>query len=129
MMVKYPFSDSTNISIRLLRRGPDNKDDSRDDQIAIVDKGDNNFDVFYHSADWQSKTAHFVQLTGEELDQYLYSLFTLLSCDADPFRSVQFNIPCMPSILIIMDDMRKKGVRRSLYTILPLLRSCIKVQF
>jgi hypothetical protein len=38
-------------------------------------------------------------------------------------------VPCMPAILIHMDDIRKKGVRRSLHTILPLLRSCIKVQF
>ena len=129
MMVKYPFSDSTNISIRLLRSGPDNKNGNRDDQIAIVEKGGNDFDLYYHSGDWETKTAHFVQMTGEELDQYLYSLFTLISYDADPFRSVQFNIPCMPSILITMEDMRKKGIRRSLYNILPLLRSCIKVQF
>jgi hypothetical protein len=129
MMVKYPFSDSTNISIRLLRSGPDNEDKSRDDQIAIVDKGDNEFDVYYHSGDWETKTAHFVQMNGENLDEYLQSLFTLLSFDADPFRSVQFNVPCMPAILIHMDDIRKKGVRRSLHTILPLLRSCIKVQF
>lgn len=129
MTIKYPFSDSTNISIRLLRSGPENNDKSRDDQIAIVDMGDNDFDVYYHSGDWDTKTAHFVQMTGDELDQYLWALFFLVSRDADPFRSVQFNIPCMPAILISVDDMRKKGVRSALETILPLLRSCIKVQF
>jgi hypothetical protein len=127
--MKYPFHDSTNISIRLLRSGPESKDMNRDDQIAIVEKGDDLFELYYHSGDWETKTAHCVQLTGDELDQYLYSLFFLLTRDSDPFRSVQFNVPCMPSILILMDDMRKKGVRDSLSTILPLLRSCIKVEF
>ena len=127
--MKYPFTDSTNISIRLLRSGPENQDKSRDDQIAIVDMGNNNFNVYYHSGDWTGKTAHFIQMDAEELDNYLWALFKLLCSDVDPFRSIQFNIPCMPSILLSVDDMRKKGVRKALNTILPLLRSCIKVQF
>ena len=129
MTLKYPFSDSTNISIRLLRSGEDSDDKSRDDQIAIVEKGNDEFEVYYHSGDWEKKTAHFLQLSGEDLDQYLECLFFLLTRDSDPFRSVQFNVPCMPCIMLDMDDMRKKGVRSALGTILPLLRSCMKVQF
>lgn len=129
MAIKYPFTDSTNISIRLLRSGPDNEDKTRDDQIAIVEMGNNNFDVYYHCGDWETKTAHFVQMTGDELDQYLWALFFLLTRDSDPFRSVQFNVPCMPAVLISIEDMKKKGVRSALETILPILCSCIKVQF
>ena len=132
MAIKYPFTDSTNISIRLLRSGADNMDTSRDDQIAIVEQLNNEYDVYYHSGDWSDKSekmAHFVQMNGLDLDQYLESLFFLVSRDADPFRSIQFNIPCMPAILISVDDMRKKGVREALQTILPLLRSCIKIHF
>ena len=129
MTLKYPFRDSTNISIRLLRSGDDSDDKSRDDQIAIVEKGGDLFEVYYHSGDWDKKTAHFIQLSGDELDQYLHCLFFLLTRDSDPFHSVQFNVPCMPCIMLALEDMRKKGVRESLGTILPLLRSCIKVEF
>lgn len=129
MNVYYPFTDSTNINIRLLRSYPDNNDANRDDCIAIVEQGKDQYDVYYHSGDWNTKTAHFIQMTGDELDTYLWGLFLLLARDADPFRSIQFCFPCMPNVLISVDDMRKKGVRTALKTIMPLLRSCIKVQF
>jgi hypothetical protein len=129
-MMKYPFNDSTNINIRILRKGPENNDRSRDDLIAIVEQENDVYDVYYHSADWKNeKTAHAIQVNGDDLDNYLYSLFFLLSRDADPFRSIQFNLPCMPSVLLDMRDLKKKGVREALTTIMPLLRSCLKVTF
>lgn len=127
--MKYPFSDSTNISIRLLRKGVENKDSTCDDQIAIVEAGADFYELYYHSGDWESRsTAHFSQLNGDELDNYLYSLFFLLSRDADPFRSIQFNLPCMPAILLEISELKKKGVREALTTIMPLVRSCLKIK-
>lgn len=128
--MKYPFHDSTNISIRLLRKGPENNDGVNDDQIAIVENENDVYDVYYHYGEWQTeKTAHFIQMNGDDLDNYLWSMFTLLARDADPFRSIQFNLPCMPSILLEIDDLKKKGVREALTTVMPLLRSCLKVKF
>jgi hypothetical protein len=126
-MMVNPFNDSTNISIRLLRAGVD--DDSRDDRIAIVHKGEDMYHLYFKDADMKENTSHFTLLTGDELDSYLESFFFLLSRDSDPFRSIQFNIPCMPCLLYTVDELRKPKIRDSLNTLFPILRSCIKVKF
>lgn len=126
MMIAYPFKDSTNITLRLLRG---NAEADQDDMISIVHQGDDLYHVYYKDGDWKEETSHMTALTGDELDSYLSNLFFLATQDTQPFRSIQLNIPCMPLIMLQVSDLKKKGIRRSLHTILPILRSCIKVKW
>jgi hypothetical protein len=124
-----PFKDSTNITFRLLKSGSENFDDEKDDMITIVHQGDDLYHVYYRDGEWKEKFSHMTALTGNELDSYLESMFFLLTRDAQPFRSIQLNIPCMPLIMLPIDDLKKKGYRRCFRTILPILSSCIKVKW
>lgn len=129
MTLMNPFNSSTHIVIRLLRSGPENDDDSRDDKIAIVHDVEDVYQLYYNDANMKGDVAHFKLLTGEELDVYLESLFFLLTRDSDPFISVQLNIPCMPCLLYKVEDLKKLKLRETLNTILPLLHSCTKIAF
>ena len=122
------FTNSTNITIHLLRQAPECEDPSRDDKIAIVYSGDDVYQLYYKDANMIGNVAHFKLLTGEELDSYLESLFLLLTRDKDPFRSIQLNIPCMPSLLFQVSDLKKRTLRDTLHTILPILSRCTKIR-
>lgn len=124
-----PFKDSTNITFRLLKSGSDNYDEKKDDIITIVHQGDDLYHVYYRDGEWKEDFSHMTALTGDELDTYLENMFFLLTRDAQPFRSIQLNIPCMPLILLRVEDLKKKGIRRSFREILPLMCSCIKVRW
>ena len=127
MVIPFPFKDSTNITLRFLRAG---EAESNDDLVTIVDQGDDLYHIYYKDGSWKDDaTSHMTALTGDELDEYLANLFFLTSRDSQPFRSIQLNVPCMPCIMLEMSDLKKKGVRRALHTILPILRSCIKVKW
>ncbi len=126
---RQTFSDSTNITFRLLRAGSDNFDEEKDDKITIVHQGEDLYHLYFRDGDWTTKTSHMTALSGDELDSYLESLFFLLTRDSQPFRSIQLNVPCMPTIMLRIDDLRKKGIRNCLRTVLPILRSCIKVKW
>lgn len=129
MSSKNPFTDSRNISMRLLRADGSSSGEN-DDQIVIEDQGDNVYHVYFRDATWDNqKTAHMVVLSGEELDTYLEGYFFLLTRDSQPFRSIQLNIPCLPIIMFKIEDLKKKSIRNCLTTILPLLSSCMKVRF
>ena len=125
-----PFTDSSNITIRLIRqKHTDTSEEDMDDRIAIVHQGDSLYHLYYKDANTKENgVTHVSVLTGEELDQYLYGLFFLLSRDKDPFRSIQFNIPCMPSFLFLIEDLRKNGLKEALNTVLPLMCSCLKTR-
>ncbi len=128
-MIVNPFKDSTHIHIRLLRGGSENKIPEKDDRIAIVPLGENSYGIYYMASDFENKMSHYADLTGDELDKYLHNLFYLLTCDRDPFRSIQLNVPCMPTILLLVEDLKRKGVKNCLYEILPLMHSCMRVKF
>jgi hypothetical protein len=129
MTLMNPFNSSTNIVIRLLRSGPENEDDSRDDKIAILRSVENVYELYYKDANMKGEVCHFKLLTADELDTYLECLFYLLTRDSDPFLSIQLNIPCMPCLLFRVEDLKKTTLRDSLHTILPLLHSCTKIEF
>jgi hypothetical protein len=126
MVIPYPFKDSTNITLRFLRSG---EPETNDDLVTVVHQGDDLYHVYFKDGNWNTDTSHMTALTGDELDEYLSNLFFLITRDSQPFRSVQLNIPCMPCIMLDVSDLKKKGIRRSLQTILPILRSCIKVKW
>ncbi len=127
--IPNPFKDSTNITFRLLKSGSENYDEMKDDIITIVHQGEDLYHVYYRDGEWKDDFSHMTALSGDELDSYLESMFFLLTRDAQPFRSIQLNIPCMPLIMLRVEDLRKKGIRRCFRTILPILRSCIKVKW
>lgn len=129
MTLMNPFNCSTNIVIRLLRSGSEKDDDSRDDKIAIVHSVDDVYQLYYKDANMKGEVAHFKLLTADELDSYLECLFVLLTRDADPFLSIQLNIPCMPCLLFDIEELKKKKLRETLNTVLPLLHSCTKIEF
>lgn len=124
-MMTNPFTDSSNITIRLIRKENQTMEDT-DDRIAIVYNGEDSYCLFYKDGNVENGMTHYSILTGEELDTYLHKLFVLLTKDRDPFRYVQFNIPCMPSLLFLIEDLCKKKVTNSLSEILPLMCSCLK---
>lgn len=127
-MMTNPFTDSSNITIRLIRKGDGDAEGGMDDQIAIVYNGDDSYLIYYKDANSMKGMTHSIVLTGDELDTYLQSLFFLVTRDKDPFRFVQFNIPCMPCIFLDVYDLRLKGVKRTLNEILPLMSSCLKTR-
>lgn len=119
MPSKCPFSCATNLQIRLHR----NRNEDQDDRIAICYKGEDLYHLFYRSGNSSLETprTYIVILTGEELDLYLESLFTLLVRDTDPFTQIQFDLPCVPSLLYSIQDLRQGKIRKALWNLLPLL--------
>jgi hypothetical protein len=113
-----PFDNHAFIQIRLLR---DFKNKSQDDKIAIEYlESDESYIVYYLDANVTSKMHQTISLSGEALDTYLKSLFTLLAHDKDPFLRVQFNIPAMPCLLYDMDDLLQDAVVDSLMAVMPI---------
>lgn len=113
-----PFDDHTSIQIRLLR---DFKNKSQDDKIAIEYlESDESYIVYYLDANVTSKMHQTLSLSGEALDTYLKSLFTLLAHDKDPFLRVQFNIPAMPCLMYEATDLLEDDIVESLMAVMPI---------
>jgi hypothetical protein len=117
-----PFSSSGNIQIRLTRN--DNPD--QDDRIVIRYKDENIYQIFFQDGNTIKKTTFCTILSGEELDIYVDSLFTLLSKDRDPFQHVNFMIPCFPVVQYTMADLRKTSIRETMKQLMPILHSAAK---
>lgn len=129
MRYTNPFTDTTNIQIRLLRRGSDNDNPSKDDRIAIHHKGENIYHLYYKDCDTDCDNgiAHMTVLEGEELDTYLLNLFTLMALDRQPFADIQFAIPGCPTFIYKIADLRRKVIRRRIMNIMPLMHSVSKI--
>jgi hypothetical protein len=119
MTTSNPFSDNTSIQIRLHR----NANSSYDDRIVIRYKDDDYYQIFFQDGEQSRKNIYCVVLTGEQVDTYIQSLFTLLSRDSDPFTHIQFYIPCFPSVLYETSDLRKGKIQNALKQLLPMLSS------
>jgi hypothetical protein len=118
------FSDSKSIQIRLTR----NKHEEKDDRILIRYKDEGMYQLFFQDGNTTSKKpATFCTiLTGEELDTYLDSLFTLLTFDRDPFESIEFQIPCLPCVQLYPGDLQNSTLRDTLKRVMPVLYSAAK---
>lgn len=117
-----PFTDNTAIQIRLHR----NSNPERDDSLAIRYKEDNYYQIFFQDGDSDTKQTFCTVLSGEQVDTYINSLFTLLAADTDPFRHIQFLLPCFPSVLYDIEDLRKGKIRKALKEVLPILTAAAK---
>jgi hypothetical protein len=129
-MMSTPFVNATNIQIRLTR--PD-EPQYKDDRIAIsYNKFTDLYDLYYkdggnccaHSC--KKGRFYHVELTGEQLDTYLDSLFFLVRRDADPFEKIQVEIPCFPALIFNIEDLSKPLLRDSLKSLMPVLVSADK---
>lgn len=118
-----PFANAGNIQIRLTRR---NETEETDDRICIKYKDENMYQIFFQDGNMLKKTTFCTVLSGEELDVYVESLFVLLSRDRDPFRSIEFQIPCFPALQYTVKDLQRGKIRNTLKRVMPLLYSAAR---
>jgi hypothetical protein len=117
------------ITLRLLRKNCKSK--SEDDVITIFRESedyDSDFDNYrlrYLDGGSDERVRHETYLTGNELDAYLSSLFSLVSADEEPFESIQVLAPGFPSV--IFNSSRVYAVKDHLLTLLPLLTNVQRV--
>ena len=113
-----PFINNYAIQIRIIR---DTDNQENDDRISILyDEAEENYDVSYLDGNLKSKVIQNLKMDGDVLDQYLKSLFTLLSTDDDPYKNIQFNIPAMPVVLYRASDLGNTEIVNALMTMMPL---------
>jgi hypothetical protein len=124
--ISSPFRSAQNINIRLIRRDSDDAGND-DDLISLVYKGEDTYHVYYK--DSKVSNAYRTVLSGEEVDNYFESLFTLLVNDRESFESVQFDLPCCPSVIYKMKDMNNDILFNALSSLMPILHSAERVSF
>ena len=116
-----PFTNDYAIQIRIIR---DTDNQENDDRISILyDEAEENYDVSYLDGNLKSKVIQNLKMDGDVLDQYLKSLFTLLSTDDDPYKNIQFNIPAMPVVLYRASDLGNTEIVNALMTMMPLTKN------
>lgn len=113
------------ITLRLLRK---DKGPKKDDIIKIKFwdiEEDEKYQIDYIDGDADTdsgKTRHSsTYLTGDQVDTYMHSLFTLLTRDGDPFESFQIAAPGFPCILLPVAELKKQSVRQAIVDVLPVL--------
>ena len=116
------FASSGNIQIRLTR----NDEPADDDRIVIKYKDEGMYQIFFQDGGMVRPVTYCTVLTGEELNVYMESLFTLVSKDRDPFRSIEFQIPCFPALQFYPEDMAKGKLREALQRVMPILYSAAR---
>ncbi len=123
-MSPNPFKNAGSIQIRLTR----NDNENQDDRIVIKYKDENIYQIYFQDGNTNAPTptTWCTILSGEELDVYVESLFTLLSKDRDPFQHVNFMIPCFPVVQYTMADLRKTSIRETMKQLMPILHSAAK---
>ena len=123
-----PMKDSTNIQIRLIRKGLTGPDeDENDDLITIHYKGETTYHLYYKDGNTDAGVTHFTVLEAHELDTYIMGLFKLVAADRDGFKYVQFIIPSFPSVMFTAKDLTRKVVRNKLMQVMPLMHTVGRV--
>ena len=119
------FQDSSNIQIRLLR----DENGTNDDRIVIRYKGEDAYQIYFRDANTVSNPppTYLTVLSGDELDIYLDSLFTLLARDKEPFQAIEFQIPCFPVFRYNIEDLHSDTLCDTLKRIMPILYSAVKI--
>lgn len=116
------FTNSSYIQIRLTR----NDNPERDDRIVIRYKDENIYQIFFRDGSLQKPKTYCTVLSGEELDIYIECLFTLLVRDTDPFKQINFVLPCFPVVQFEIEDLRGGKLRSALKQIMPILYAAAK---
>jgi hypothetical protein len=113
------------ITLRLIRK---DKSAKKDDIIKIKSwdiEEDERFQIDYKDAEAGNDSGvvnhSSTFLTGDQVDTYLTSLFTLLARDADPFEWFQIAAPGFPCILLPIEKLENETVRKAILDVLPVL--------
>ena len=118
------FQSSANIQVRLVR----DSNADHDDRIVIKYKDEDMYQVFFRDGNTESRKppTYCTVLSGEELDVYVESLFTLLVRDKAPFEAIEFQIPCFPCLRYDIQDLREGKLRSALKRVMPVLYAAAK---
>lgn len=119
-----PFANSGSIQIRLTR----DENPRNDDRIVMKYKDENMYQIFFQDGNTNAYKVptYCTVLSGAEVDVYIESLFSLVARDRDPFRTIEFQIPCFPALQFETEDMRKGKIRNALKRVMPILHSAAK---
>jgi hypothetical protein len=78
-----------------------------DDQLQIKKLGENNLRVLYVDSSEEGQLHDVIHMTYHKLFHYVTRIMWLLTVDADPFVSVQVNVPGFPVTLIPVAELQK----------------------
>jgi hypothetical protein len=119
------FKNATLIHVRLTR----DNDADNDDRIVIKYKDEDSYQIYFQDGNTTSfrPSTYCTVLSGEELDVYIESLFTLLVRDKAPFESIQFQLPCFPCLRYDIQDLREGKLRATLKRIMPILYAAARM--
>lgn len=81
-------------------------DRHEDDRLRIAKLGENRVRLSYSERTSRGRTVDVQLLDYNQMLAYMCRLFTLLSIDDDPFRSVQINLPGYPRILLMVSTLQ-----------------------
>ena len=93
------------IQIRFIRRG--HNDPSRDDILKITKLGENSLRLVYMEKNQYDEFTDILQVNYTQFMAYMYRTITLLTLDEDPFQSVQFFVPCYPTLLLSVTTLKE----------------------
>ena len=96
---------SNTLCIRFIRA---NQSGETDDRVLIRPLSLKLYGLTYIYGESVSQS-YDVVLTDSTVFRYIRNLIDLYSSDADPFESLQFDFPLMPSILIRLTDLETAG--------------------
>lgn len=100
--VASTMAPTLNILMRLVRK---NGSITNDDLIVINRVRANEFSLSYTYGDTRHKKPYTVTVCDRMLLRWMRIVIRLLENDSDPFASVQFDFPIMPSVLIEIDNL------------------------
>lgn len=90
---------SNTLCIRFIRKNAP-QSGKRDDRVFIQPVSLNLYELIYKDGNKHSGRTNRVVLNEYSVFQYVCNIIDLYSMDADPFESIQFDFPLMPSVLI-----------------------------
>ena len=93
-----------NIMIRMIRK---NGNPKNDDMIVIDRMGLGQYSLKYTYGDTIRKTPYTIIVNDRMLLRWVRIAIRLLENDSDPFSSVQFDFPTMPSIMVDIPQLSK----------------------
>ena len=96
---------SNTLCIRFIRA---NQSGETDDRVLIRPLSLKLYGLTYIYGESVSQS-YDVVLTDSTVFRYIRNLIDLYSSDADPFESLQFDFPLMPSIMIRLTDLETAG--------------------
>ena len=90
-----------NIMIRIVRQNGT----ATDDDLVVINRMGDRFSLKYTYGDTMRKTPFYLMLDDRALLKWVRVLIRLLENDSEPFASIQFDFPIMPSVMFNVDEL------------------------